>query len=338
MALTMQFNADGLTLRSILSAARRTAQKYSAYSSHGINQTTAANLHALSLPLPESLVPTLVRLGVDRISAETISGAVTRTLLRLQAVFQADFKQRSQRFRSETAFLRDPAFPDTAVTTYTAIYQRTQRYWIAYVVEDFVPRLLRARSDYKRRTESIKLAAQGRPAFNHSAVPALEQFFSINPFPSRLEKFELASSCQMEYRQIHVWFQNRRSRMRKEGKDLRKPERKSVLPEEVENRMTEIFFPSEQEEEGDDEASSGTLSSRLPKCRLSSLLEAGAPSHAFPAPYPPVCDYDPFPLDSRRPPFQLPCPELKDLATPLLFGVPCRAQLEHRRLGFPPRA
>ena len=43
-----------------------------------------------------------------------------------------------------------------------------------------------------------------------SAVPALEQFFERNAFPSRLEKYDLASKFKMSYRQIDVWVRLRK--------------------------------------------------------------------------------------------------------------------------------
>ncbi|KAI6120600.1 hypothetical protein EDD16DRAFT_1574501 [Pisolithus croceorrhizus] len=60
--------------------------------------------------------------------------------------------------------------------------------------------------------------------FNHDYVPLLEQFFDQNPFPTHADKAFLARKSSMSYQQIHVWFQNRRSRSRKIGKVLcRKP-------------------------------------------------------------------------------------------------------------------
>ncbi|OSD03248.1 A mating type homeodomain transcription factor [Trametes coccinea BRFM310] len=311
MPLTNQFGADRVALRRIFLAARRSVEKRAEYSPSVTCESPALDIPALSLPVPESLVPRLLQRGVDYVSAETISGILCRALLRLKNMFEANYKLRCQRLRSEAAFFHDTTFLANLLSAYSIPYHKATRHWTAYIVEDYIPRLLRARSEYKRRSLNPKGSVQARPAFNHSAIPTLEQFFSKNPFPSRLEKFELASTCKMEYRQIHVWFQNRRSRLRKEGKELKKPERKGVLPEEVEHRVTEIFFPSEQGEEADDDdddddTSLGGSPSTLSPSRPSTLLNVPAPAHAYPAPYPPVCAEDPFPLDSRRPPFELP--------------------------------
>ncbi|KAI6095339.1 hypothetical protein F5141DRAFT_723284 [Pisolithus sp. B1] len=68
-------------------------------------------------------------------------------------------------------------------------------------------------------------AAQKKPfnqTFNHDYVPLLEHFFDEDPFPTHADKTFLARKSGMSYQQIHVWFQNRRSRSRRVGKVLRK--------------------------------------------------------------------------------------------------------------------
>jgi hypothetical protein len=67
----------------------------------------------------------------------------------------------------------------------------------------------------------------------------LEYFFAENPFPTHADKVFLARKSAMTYRQIHVWvrviigtldpdvddlkkFQNKRNKMKKEGRVLRK--------------------------------------------------------------------------------------------------------------------
>ncbi|KAI9065914.1 A mating type homeodomain transcription factor [Trametes sanguinea] len=304
LAVIMQLKNERIALKPILAAARR-LQKLTERTPLSTCKLSAAPAHTLSLPLPESLVPKLLQLGVDPRPAERISQAVTRALLRLKDTLEANFRTRCQRNDSEAALLHDPTFCSTVLSAYVSIYHKAKLNWIAYIVDDCIPRLLRVQSAHWPQPSGSKPPTPARPMFNHSAVPILEDSFSINPFPSRLEKLELASRCRMEYRQIHVWFQNRRSRLRKEGIELKRPERKSALPEEVENIVTEVFFPSDQEEDGDDEALT-MLTALSSASQKSLLLNIPAPAHAFPAPYPPLCADDPFPMDSRGPPFALP--------------------------------
>ncbi|KAJ3006365.1 hypothetical protein NUW54_g3967 [Trametes sanguinea] len=276
----MQHNARVVAFKRILTAARRGAHLCADYSPCSTSELPPINVDALSLPLPRSLVPKLLQLGVNPLAAERISGVVSgEILLRLKATLEADFKLRIQRLNSEATFLRDAAFLSKLRSTYIITYQKAEGDWTAYILDNFIPRLLKIQSDYKHRPSPPQATARARPAFNHDAVPMLEQFFSKNPFPSRLEKFELASKCHMQYRQIHVWFQNKRSRLRREGHELKKPEK---------------------------EHSRSSLGMHFH--HPSMFLHLHMPS---PAPYPPVCAEDPFPLDSRRPSFELPWPRTR---------------------------
>ncbi|KAG1754860.1 homeodomain protein 2 [Suillus paluster] len=141
------------------------------------------------------------------------------------------------------------------------------------------------------------------PKFNHEYVPLLEYFFAENPFPTHADKAFLAKKSAMTYRQIHVWFQNRRNRMKKEGQVLRKKPvaEGATLPlDNLYQRMEKFIVPEEKKAHTshssppdsitnlDDEVFIVTDSQRNP-------LESLAPLHAFPSSYPPSCSYDPFP-------------------------------------------
>ncbi|KAG0707491.1 homeodomain protein 2 [Suillus ampliporus] len=139
--------------------------------------------------------------------------------------------------------------------------------------------------------------------FNHDYVPLLEYFFAENPFPTHADKAFLAKKTAMTYRQIHVWFQNRRNRMKKEGQVLRKKPvtEGATLPlDNLYQRMEKFIVPEERKAHTshssppdlitnyEDQMSSIVDSRRNP-------LESLAPLHAFPLSYPPSCSYDPFP-------------------------------------------
>ena len=112
-------------------------------------------------------------------------------------------------------------------------------------------------------------------------MPLLEQSFDDNAFPSRLEKFELAAKCDMGYKQIHVWvrqftsdicvcqrvmivfkFQNRRSRSRKEGKELKRRLPTHTLTKELENAVMEALLPA-PEVDVDDQVNGMIVSSGI---------------------------------------------------------------------------
>ncbi|KAG1885469.1 homeodomain protein 2 [Suillus subluteus] len=137
--------------------------------------------------------------------------------------------------------------------------------------------------------------------FNNEYVPLLEYFFAENPFPTHADKAFLAKKSAMTYRQIHVWFQNRRNRMKKEGQVLRKKTvaEGATLPlDDLYQRMEKFIVPEGRKapasppspphtKQGDD-----MMSIADSRCNP---LEPLAPLHAFPLSYSASCSYDPFP-------------------------------------------
>ncbi|KAL1760908.1 hypothetical protein FB107DRAFT_245335 [Schizophyllum commune] len=53
--------------------------------------------------------------------------------------------------------------------------------------------------------------------------PLLEEYFKVNPYPSGGDKKALAKLEGASYRQVHVWFQNQRSRAKEQGLLAKKP-------------------------------------------------------------------------------------------------------------------
>ncbi|KAI6012481.1 hypothetical protein F5J12DRAFT_818248 [Pisolithus orientalis] len=101
-------------------------------------------------------------------------------------------------------------FDDQLTPLFLGMYTKALQDWAREGVDMFRRRRL---PDHKRPFNRI---------FNHDYVPLLEHFFDENPFPTHADKAFLARKSGMSYQQIHVWFQNRRSRYRKVGKVLRK--------------------------------------------------------------------------------------------------------------------
>ncbi|KAI0652025.1 hypothetical protein C8Q79DRAFT_73165 [Trametes meyenii] len=295
----MQPTPDRIALRRIHSAAQRSSRKLAAHISSATCDVVPLNLVPPLLTVPNSLAPKLSRMGVDATSAENISVAVTRALRKLKTIFESDFARRSEQLQAQAHHFCDSKFLVAFPATYATIYKNTVHAWTTYIADRYIPRFLKAQARYGRRRVS---PISSKPPFNQSAVPILERFFASNAFPSRLEKYELASESAMEYRQIHVWFQNRRSRSRKEGKDLIRPSKKDALLEELEKTVADAFLPHTSDEDVNDAPLGISVHSHLLP------LDTGAPDHAFPAPYPPICSYDPFPITSNGGTFLSPWP------------------------------
>ncbi|TFK77350.1 homeobox-domain-containing protein [Pluteus cervinus] len=63
---------------------------------------------------------------------------------------------------------------------------------------------------------------QRRPPFNHESIPILEQYFKTDAYPSKHDQVALASQTNMTMKQIEVWFQNHRTRARRDGHTLQR--------------------------------------------------------------------------------------------------------------------
>lgn len=120
----------------------------------------------------------------------------------------------------------------------------------------------------------------------------LEQFFETNSRPSREEKSALASKTNMEYRQINVWFQNRRRRSKMDCPKSQSTGASSLFPasfDQLLSTMLSEVLPSQADSYGE-RKEDNTMLTPGPSFNLE------RPSHAFPSSYPPSCSYNPFPL------------------------------------------
>ncbi|KAI0639585.1 hypothetical protein C8Q77DRAFT_1081936 [Trametes polyzona] len=255
-----------------------------------------------TLDRPRSLTPRLVSLGVDKPTADSISSAFTRAALRMKDAINIDLQRRRPVMEEQLQHALDRKFCSSLTFAYSSLYAQALHRWSTYILDDLVPRILRARTLHMEFGRCI--SAQRRKTFNQSAIPTLEKFFEQNAFPSRLEKHELAHKCGMEYRQIHVWFQNHRSRYRKEGKPLSKP-CSPTLPKELEESVINAIMPEDGHDNIPVDDGRPVPLNNVPLVRRCTL-DVPAPQHAYPSPYPPLCSYDPFPVDPNQRTFQLP--------------------------------
>ncbi|KAI1783071.1 hypothetical protein LXA43DRAFT_366308 [Ganoderma leucocontextum] len=252
----------------------------------GASQVTT--LPPLALPFAQPLTAQLVSKGVTDSVAERVSSALSRVVRRLKETFEGDYHRRGGLAQTQTHFAQDPKLPSLLHSAYLTLYAKTVRDWTTYILHG---------------------TSRRRP-FNQNAVPLLEQAFSKNAFPSRLDKVELASLCEMDYRQVHVWFQNRRSRCRKEGRDLARRSRSPLLVE-LESSVDALLDDLDDDDDSGEASQISGCSN--PSTSIGTFMpipvpgfHLEAPDHAFPHPYPPQCPYDPFPMGPKAPAFQLP--------------------------------
>ncbi|KAI8968151.1 hypothetical protein BD414DRAFT_311548 [Trametes punicea] len=250
------------------------------------NLQCAVALSDLSLPIPKPLTSRFMSLGVDERSAALIASTLARVITSYRNSCEADYRRR--RAALQGGLVRQ---------------RRCLRY---------TSRSIRKPSTIGLVTSSrtsfhglFKLESVGRPAkrshlafsrlggLQSECCPLLERFFASNAFPSRLEKYELALTCSMDYRQIHVW--NRRSRCRKESRTLEKREASNGPRQILEQTVIDTLL----------RVSPGRKTIKIRRWRhyllggckqLNRLLSPVAPPHAFPSPYPRSVHMIPSPL------------------------------------------
>ncbi|KAH9949426.1 hypothetical protein B0H21DRAFT_728964 [Amylocystis lapponica] len=269
---------------------------------------------ALVLPAPKPLTSDLVAIGLDFASAEKFSDAYLKSAMQLKTECEIQFRrandaccQINRRFHQN---LDNPKSQSLLQAAFLSRCTRAWKSWAHQVINVFGVQLVEGRRRRKYDTESMLLKGSSpRRKFKQNAVPILQGFFDHNAFPSRSDKEDLAARTDMEYRQINVWFQNRRNRYKKDGKELKRAGAFRDLPPELGNSLAEILSD-------DDLASDADLHSfvagepSIVRHGNNQGFQLDAAPHAFPAPYPPPCAYDPFPIqkDSRH--FATPWPRM----------------------------
>ncbi|KAI0778359.1 hypothetical protein BD413DRAFT_675996 [Trametes elegans] len=199
---------------------------------------------SVQYPHCRPLTARFVSLGIDTHQAQLLSDAIIKASHKLQNACNIHLRQSQQQLAQE-GLLDQPTLLKLR-TLSRALYVRLIEAWHSHVFAKLVPRLSRLRD--VTAEESARNSSKLRRPFNQAAVPLLEQFFNRNAFPSRLDKLELAAQTQMDYRQIHVWFQNHRSRTRKEGKELRRPASSSPVIAALEESVLASVLPYNDEE------------------------------------------------------------------------------------------
>jgi len=245
-----------------------------------------------SLPDPPPIQPALIAAGACSEIALAMDHAYQKRAADLQALCRSAVTQvcsNQAQYPSKFRYVSE----QKVLSVFTELYLKQLVAWREQGVALFCKYSLGDKSQTSSCTSK----------FNHEYVPLLEYFFAENPFPTHADKAFLAKKSAMTYRQIHVWFQNRRNRMKKEGQVLRKKPmaegatlpldnlyqrmEKFVVPEERKASTLHPCSPDSPTKQGDE-----MMSMADNRCNP---LEPVAPLHAYPSSYPPSCSYDPFP-------------------------------------------
>ncbi|KIK49416.1 hypothetical protein CY34DRAFT_32323, partial [Suillus luteus UH-Slu-Lm8-n1] len=248
----------------------------------------------ISLPDPPPIQPALIAAGARPEISLAIDEAYQKRAAELRAFCRSTIA---------LAYSKQAQYPSNychvseqkILPAFTKLYLRQLGSWIEQAVAAYL----------KHPSTGARTQISGCiTKFNHEYVPLLEFFFAENPFPTHADKAFLAKKSAMTYRQIHVWFQNKRNKMKREGQVLRKKAvaEGATLPLDNLYQRMEKFIILEEERKAPASPPSPPHSPTKQADEMMSVadnrcnpLEPLAPLHAFPSSYPPSCSYDPFP-------------------------------------------
>ncbi|KAH9836931.1 uncharacterized protein C8Q71DRAFT_578057 [Rhodofomes roseus] len=304
--MTQLAHTDMKILRQIESHARYIKTKTQPLLASVVSRSRAAALAPVAItpfPLPQSIGNNLTALGLSPTVAEKIDRVFCRAALRLKEHSEArtrDALQASANVDS-TKLLNHERLNAMFCSAMSTKYLQAIHSWRAQIISKLSSRI---REIHEARQQSQLAERENKRPFNPAAVPTLERFFGHTPRPSRAEKQQLAEQTKMEYKQINIWFQNRRNRSKKQvpaSNPAEVPHINIPLPPDLEASLVRIL------EKYMAVAPTSPPHTNEPKCQDVSArsfhpFHSDRPQHAFPVCYPPLCPYDPFPVaaESRR--------------------------------------
>ncbi|KAI5980668.1 hypothetical protein EDD15DRAFT_2346126 [Pisolithus albus] len=247
-------------------------------------------VHPVSLPEPPSLVPALVNAGAPITLAQELQRAYQQQAIELKHRYETRASQLALALSQHPGPSTSQSIEPELFATIEKLYTARLEDWL----KDCLSRYKKHASVIVGREDCSHRSKGAHTTFNTEYVPLLEHFFEENAFPTHADKVRLAKKSGMTYRQIHVWFQNKRTRSRKERRKT------------VSNAAT---FPMGSPCNGTKQcADHGVRNGQSPpRCKamvdkvpsvMQDPLDAPAPPHAFPSTYPPSPRYQPFPGSS----------------------------------------
>ncbi|KAH8099337.1 hypothetical protein BXZ70DRAFT_293416 [Cristinia sonorae] len=151
-----------------------------------------------------------------------------------------------------------------------------------------------------------------KSTFRPESVPFLEKAYANNAYPNRSEKESLAWETGMEYKQINIWFQNRRARSKKDGQTPKRTATFAVASSSYSRSpsaaRTTTPLPDSNNTINNISPLSPSARPGVNESSMDCLSCFQRPPHAYPAPYPPVCASDPFPVRNGCGSFDSPWP------------------------------
>ncbi|KAF8078875.1 hypothetical protein FPV67DRAFT_1466731 [Lyophyllum atratum] len=249
-----------------------------------------------------SIASQLEAIGLSPVIARLASDKYLKAAHDLRDICQTSLRNAFRKASMKGSVTQEET--QTMIQVWNAAYTQHTSAWVEEAFANARDAVAKAESTAAERLQKDK-----KPVFNHEYTPVLEKYFEYNAYPSAPDRAVLARKSMMTPRQIEVWFQNHRNRARKDGKPLRRLT-EDPLPLEISLKSLErkmpLFTVPEHERKlatksepprGDSSDDEDLPTMPIPARDLvaANPLNPPRPRHAFPTPYPPRCDYDPFP-------------------------------------------
>lgn len=203
------------TLQHIALEARRWASRLSVHQQCTTAASTSHRHIDFYVPDPQPIIRDLLTTGLPQKFAEQISEAYLEKAFILKREFDCHIQR-------ALSVCNDP-IPDqsaklsslikkTFLSRYTEVLKgwaetamSMSRTYIAKSTTFDEHRVPETRTTFRQVSSASKAALSETNSEMQEALPALEEFFYQNPYPSRFEKKELANATGLQYKQIHTW-------------------------------------------------------------------------------------------------------------------------------------
>ncbi|KAL5494908.1 hypothetical protein ACEPAI_370 [Sanghuangporus weigelae] len=168
---------------------------------------------ALDIPSSDYLADTLFDVGVPLPLARELSEIHSRRASELAENYLCSYREACLQVAGDRTDSND-----AKCTKAYLLLQRTARQSYKRTLASWEKDLLQTvQNHYRSSSNNINHLDAKRSSFNMNFTPVLEAVFEENPFPSIAVKKALAAKSGMSMNQIKIWFQNHRTRARKNG-------------------------------------------------------------------------------------------------------------------------
>ncbi|KIJ26903.1 hypothetical protein M422DRAFT_37807 [Sphaerobolus stellatus SS14] len=209
-------------------------------------QEIPLDLHAYRLPSPQPLLQQLSRAGISAFTASKINDAYLRTAEGLKVKSEGILRE------SWSKLFSVQQHPDVmpAINLCKQMFEFQRKTYLSTLAQWEEQAIKLANSQIgshgasSAEAQSSVQPKKPKRQFKSEFLPLFEFAFEKDRFPSREDKKHLARISSMSYRQVSVWFQNRRCRTGKHRRTTPMPQTLDEVKERLAGSAKEAFSAS----------------------------------------------------------------------------------------------